>query len=118
MSIFNKVTDHFKKSDFSVSPGKKVKTIKKEFKEAFGLSLRIYKGKQFAEESLTINQLNKKTSAEIKTAAVEDLVIRASFAVGKVEKLFKTTYGLDVQIADADDKKLINDKITLGDARR
>ncbi len=118
MSILNKVVDHFKKSEFTVSPNKKVKTIKKDFKTAFGLSLRIYKGKQFAEDSLTINQLNKKTKAEIKTNANEELLIRASYAVGKVEKMFKDIYGIDVQIADADDKKLINNKLSLGDARR
>ena len=44
MGILNSLTDHFNKSEFSVAPNKKLKTLSKDFKKAFNLSLVFYKG--------------------------------------------------------------------------
>lgn len=118
MKVFNKIKDHFNKNDFTIAPNKKIKTVKKEFKDNFGLSLRIYKGKQFAEDSLTIKQLNQKVSAEIQTNTNEELIIRASNKVGAVEELFLKHFGLTVQIADSEDKKLCDNELSLGEANR
>ena len=118
MGVLNKLKDHFNKGDFTVAPNKKVGTIKKDFKTNFDLSLRVYKGKQFAEDSLTINQLNEKTAAAIKKGSDEELIVRASNKVGDVEKKFKSVFGLTVQIADKADKKLCDNNVSLGDAAR
>ena len=48
----------------------------------------------------------------------ENLKIKASMKVGKVEDLFLSTYGIKVQIKDNAAKKLINNDLTLGDASR
>lgn len=118
MGLFNKVFDHFKTSDFTVAPNKKVKSVKKEFKDSFNLSLRIYKGSVFAEDSLTLKQLNEKTKATTINTNGKEFTLRASMKVGDAEEMFKTAFGIKVQIADKDDKKLINNKLTLGDAAR
>ncbi|MCE4216973.1 hypothetical protein [Aquirufa antheringensis] len=118
MGIFDKIKDHFEKADFSVSPQKKLKTISKDFKESFGLSLVFYKGNIIAEESLTLAALNNKTSQNIKTKTNEELIIRASMKVGVVENLFLETFGVTVQIKDKSAKSLIDNKLTLGEALR
>jgi len=117
MKIFNKIKDHFKKADFSVAPNKKLKTISKEFKDNFGVSLVFYKGKKIAEPTLTLNQLNKKVSDKIITKDAS-LKIKASMKVGDVEKLFKENFGVTVQIKDKSATKLVPNEITIGDASR
>jgi hypothetical protein len=49
MGLFSNFFDRFKAGDFDLAPNKKIKTIQSEFKDNFGLTLRVYKGKQFAE---------------------------------------------------------------------
>ena len=95
----------------------KVKSVQRLFKENFGLTLRVYKGKQFADPDLTVSQLNKRTSDEI-DANQKDITIKASMNVGDFEKEIKNVYGLTVQVADEFDKYLINDRYTLGQASR
>jgi len=99
MGLFNSIKDHFDKADF-LYLHKKTKTLSKDFKESFGLSLIFYKGNIIAEESLTLAALNNKTSSTILTKSNEELKIRASMKVGVVENLFLTTFGVTVQIKD------------------
>jgi hypothetical protein len=58
MGLLNNIKDRFKNAEFSVAPNKKLKTISKDFKEAFGLSLIFYKGNMIAEDDLTL-ELNR-----------------------------------------------------------
>ena len=57
MGIFNNIVDSFNKSEFSVSGNKKLKTISKEFKNCFELSLVFYKGNMIADGDLTLAKL-------------------------------------------------------------
>ena len=41
-------------ADFSIDGRMKVKTLKKQFKEAFGSTLRVYKGVGFADDEATL----------------------------------------------------------------
>lgn len=118
MGILNNIIDHFEKADFSISPKKKLKTLSKEFKDSFGLTLIFYKGNMIAEDTLTLAGLNNKTSATIQTKSTEELKIRASMKVGHVEELFLKTFGVTVQIKNKDASRLIDNKISLGDAER
>ena len=118
MGLLNNIKDHFKNAEFSVAPNKKVKTICKDFKEAFGCTLAIYKGKQLADGDLTLNQLNQKTSKDINTNASGELKIKASMKVGDAEKLFNDMYGLTVQIKDPAGKVCVDNKLTIGQAAR
>jgi hypothetical protein len=118
MGILNKLFDHFEKAEFSISANKKLKTLSNDFHKAFGLSLVFYKGNIIAEETLTLAALNNKSSAKINTKSTEELKIRASMKVGHVEELFLNTFGVTVQIKNKESTKLIDNKISLGDAIR
>ncbi|MBF45277.1 MAG: hypothetical protein CMD38_03160 [Flavobacteriales bacterium] len=121
MGIFNKIIDNFKSNDFSVSGNKKLRTINKEFKDSFNLSLLIYKGNQRADESLSFADLNKKTSIDVDTSINNvDLEIKASMTIKEVEGLFFDTFGVKVQIGDKKGKLIGSkfDSITLGEASR
>ncbi|MFD2552017.1 hypothetical protein ACFSQP_09330 [Bizionia sediminis] len=118
MGLFNNIKDHFKNAEFSVAPNKKLKTISREFKTAFNLSLVFYKGSMIAEETLTLAALNKKTTKNISTTSKQDLKIKASMKAGAVEDLFEKTFGVKVQIKDKTGKHLINNDLTLGNAAR
>lgn len=119
MGIFSSITDRFKGADFDVAPNKKLKTIKKEFEENFGLKIKIYKGKILAEDSLTINQLNKKTSIDVKKDT-RGIKIKASHTVENVEKSFMDNFGLNVNICYSDGKVIPpkEEQLTLGKALR
>ena len=95
MGLLNSIKDHFTNAEFAVAPNKKVKTICADFKKAFGCTLAIYKGKQLADGDLTLNQLNQKTSKDVKTSATTELKIKASMKVGDAEKLFISS-GCDI----------------------
>ena len=117
MGILNAILDNFKNAEFTVAPNKKLKTISADFKKAFNLSLIFYKGVQIADSELTLAALNKKTTKEVKSDA-NGLKIKASMKVGDAEKLFDKTFGVTVQIKDAEGKKLVPNEITLGQAAR
>lgn len=118
VNLFQKIGDNFKGADFEVKAQTKIKTLCKNFRENFGLSLRVYKGNHIADTELTLAQLNKQSSkTDLKTNAGA-LKIKASMKVGDVEALFKKHFGINVQIADFNDKKLCNNSLTLGDALR
>lgn len=121
MGIFNSILDNFKNAEFSVSGRKKLRTINKEFNEAFGLSLIIYKGNQRAPENFSFADLNKKTSLKIDTSITnDDLNIKATMSVDDVEKAFLDTYGVKVQIGDKKGNLISSryGKLTLGETAR
>lgn len=115
MGIFDKIKDNFTKAEFTVAPNKKLKTISADFKEAFGVELVFYKGKQIADSALTLKQLNDKTSKDVDTKA-DGIQIKGSMKVGDAEKLFDTHFGVTVQIKK--DGKLVPNEITIGQAAR
>jgi hypothetical protein len=117
MGILSSITDHFSKAEFSVAPNKKLKTISKEFKENFNLSLVFYKGKQIAESSLTLKQLDMKTKKSVNHSATT-LKIKGSTKVGDAEKMFDDAFGINVQIKDVSGKKLVPNGVTIGQAAR
>lgn len=118
MGLFNKIKDHFNKAEFTIAPNKKLKTISKEFKEAFGLSLIFYKGNMIAEDTLTLAALNSKTAKDVITSSKDGLNLKASMKVGDAEKMFDTFFGVKVQIKDKTAKNLVDNNLTIGDASR
>ena len=117
MGLFSNLLDNFKAKDFHMNSRMKVASVQRLFKDNYRLTLRIYKGKQFADPKMIINQLDKRTSEKI-TANEKDISIKSSMNVGDFEKEIKKVYGLTVQVADEFDRYLINDKYTLGQASR
>lgn len=118
MGLFDKVKDRFNKAEFLVAPNKKLKTISKEFKDNFDLTLVIYKGKKIADEEMTLNQLNEKTTKDINKNASTKLKIKGTTKVGDAEKMFDDAFGVTVQIKDKAGSKLVPNEITIGQAAR
>ena len=118
MGLLNNIKDHFTNAEFTVAPNKKVKTVCAEFKKAFGCTLAIYKGTVLADPEMTLAELNKRTTKDVKSKPNNELKIKASMKVGEVEKLFDQVYGLTVQIKDPKGKECVDNKLTIGQAAR
>ncbi len=117
MGLINNIIDIFNRAEFTVAPNKKLKTISEDFKKAFNLSLVFYKGSQIADGDLTLNQLGKKTTKDVKTKA-DGLTINGSTKVSDAEKMFDKAFGVTVQIKDLPGKVLVPNGITIGQAAR
>ena len=118
MGLINNFLDRFNKAEFTIAPNKKLKTLSKEFKEAYDLSLVFYKGNIIADGELTLGGLNKKTSATIETTSKDGIKIKGNMLVKDVEKSFLDTYGVTVQIKNKKADKLCDNNISLGEAAR
>lgn len=101
-------------AELSVSGRMVVKTLKKQFKEAFGCSLRVYaatscKGR-FADEDATL------ASIRGEGAKGGEMKVNGNTLVGNFEKKFAETYGIGVQVANANDTALAKDDVTISAA--
>jgi hypothetical protein len=117
MRILSNFLDRYRAKDFSLSPNKKIKTVQAEFKDNFGLTLRVYKGSHLADSDLTFAALNAQVSTDIK-AQNADLVVKASMTIGQFEDLVFDHFGLKVQVANEFNTYLVRNKYTLGQASR
>ena len=119
MKIFNQIKDSFTSSEFEVESTMKVTDLTKQFKNKFGLSLRDYKGKKLADDGrMTLKTLDQRTTQTSVNFDSSKMKIKATQKVLEVENLFLENFGIVVQIADVENKKLLADDITLGDAKR
>ena len=98
-------------ADFKLDGRMKVKSLKENFKKAFGASLRVYKSETckgaFADDDATLASIR----AEGKKGG--ELVVGGNLKVGNFEKKIAELYGIGVQVANADDSKLADNDITL-----
>lgn len=117
MGLFSNFFDRFKSSDFSIEPNEKLKTVQASFKENFGLTLRVYKGKMLADHELTFAQLNEKTSKKVVWNA-DNLKIKANMTIKQVEDLIDDQFGLTVQVANEYDTYCVGNHYTIGQASR
>lgn len=94
----------------------KVKTLKANFKEAFGGTLRVYKSTSckggFADDDATL------AAIRAEGAKGGELNIVGQMQVGNFEKKIAEMYGIGVQVANADDTKLVDNSLTLGAVSR
>ena len=119
MKIFNQIKDTFTSTEFEVESTMKVTDLTKQFKNKFGLSLRVYKGKKLADDGrMTLKTLDQRTTQTSVNFNSSKMKIKATQKVLEVENLFLENFGIVVQIADVENKKLLADDITLGDAKR
>lgn len=117
--MLNNIKDALKSTDFHVEPSMKVLDLSKKFKSKFGLSLRVYKGRQIISDGrVTLNSLDERTTKTSIKFNADKMVIKANMEVGFVEKMFKTQLGIIVQIADAENINLVPNNLTLGNAKR
>ena len=98
-------------AEFTLNGRTKVKTLKANFKENFGATLRVYKSVTckgaFADEDATL------ASIRAEGAKGGDLVVKGNMQVGNFEKKVAELYGIGVQVADKTDSKLADNSITL-----
>ena len=80
MGFFNNLFDNFKAEDFHMNSRMKISSVQRLFKDNFGLTLRVYKGKQFADPKMTISQLDKGTADKIH-ANKKDITINNMFII-------------------------------------
>lgn len=119
MKIFNQIKDRLTSADFNVESTMKVSELCKNFIESFGLSLRVYKGKILASDGrMTLKTLDQRTTQTVVNFDAGKLIIRANYKVGEVKALFMNHFGVVIQIADIENKKILPDEMTLGNAKR
>jgi len=94
----------------NISGRMKVKTLKKEFNDEFGLILRVYEGNKFADDDATIASLRKE--GQIKG----DFSPQKNMKIGSFEDKLNTHFGLKVQIAGSDNSYLCGNNLTLSKA--
>jgi hypothetical protein len=99
-------------AEFSIDGRMKVKTLRKQFKDAFGATLRVYKGNQFADEDATL------ASIRVGDAKGGELKCAGNLKVGNFENKMKELFGVKVQVANKDDNALANNDITIAAAGR
>jgi hypothetical protein len=87
-----------------------VQSIKSQFTKEFNCNIRIYNGQRIAENKTKISELSKKDNPG------GELVLGARSRVGNVEDYFMNTFGIKVQISNADDSKLAKNEMTLTQA--
>ena len=89
----------------------KVKTLKANFKKNFGSTLRVYKSATckgaMADEDATL------ASLRAEGAKGGELTVGGNKTVGKFEEEFAAAWGIGVQVANADDSALADNKVTL-----
>ena len=97
-------------ADFSLDGRMKVKTLKANFKKAFGASLRVY-----TTTTCKTPADDEKTLAALRTEGKKggELVVGGNLRVSNFEKKIAELYGIGVQVANADDSKLADNDITL-----
>lgn len=82
--------------EMKVTGGSKVKKLKDDFKKEYGVSVRVYKGKQFADDDATLATIRADGAP-----SRGDFEVRGNTKVGNVEKQFKDQLGITIQIEDA-----------------
>ena len=101
-------------AEIALKGNMKVKTLKADFKKAFGSTLRVYmspscKGRM-ADDDATL------ASIRADGAKGGELKVVGNMLVGNFEKKIVEMYGIGVQVANADDSKLADNSITISAA--
>ncbi len=103
-------------AEIKLTGNMKVKTLKADFKEAFGATLRVYKNASckagFADDNATL------ASIRAEGAKGGELKIVGNMQVVNFEKKIAEMYGIGVQVANADDSDLADNGGTIAAAGR
>lgn len=94
-------------ADLKINGKMLVKNLKKQFKEAFGSTLRVYYGARFADDAATLSSIRKEGSKG------GEISVHGRMLVGNFEQKILDEYGIKVQVATPDDSKLVPNDISL-----
>ena len=89
----------------------KVKTLKIEFKNDFGLTLRIYDGRSFADDNATLASVRKGDNKG------GEFSPKRNTKVGNLEDKIMDMFGIKTQVAGSDDSYLCDNDLTLAGAQ-
>ena len=91
----------------------KIGGFRKAFRDAFGSTLRVYKGKHYADDGATIGSVAGKP---IKRGTKFSLSPQVK--VGRFEQDLWKHFELRVQVRTPDDSQLVDNELTLGESRK
>ena len=97
-------------AEFNVDGRMKVKTLKAQFKEAFGATLRVYYKTHFADDDATL------ASIRGEGAKGGELKVAGNMKVGNFENKFKELFAIEVKVANPENTELSDKNITLSAA--
>ena len=112
-NLITNLKDKFTMAEFNINGRMTVASLRKQFKDSFGATLRVYKGAKFADEKATLASI--RSGENVKGG---ELVCRGNLQVGNFEAKMKEQFGIKVQVANPDNTKLVSDSITLAAAGR
>ena len=112
-NLINSIKDNFTMAEFSINGRMTVKSLRKQFKDAFGASLRVYKGAKFAPEDATLASI--RSGENVKGG---ELVCKGNLQVGNFEAKMKEMFGITVKVANPDNTKLASANMTIAAAGR
>lgn len=98
-------------AEFKIDGRMTVRKLKENFKNEFMGTLRVYDGRELADDKAYLAAIRKGD------AKGGELVCRASRTVGKFIKEMKEIFGIRVQVATPDDYVLVLDGITLNNLK-
>ena len=98
-------------AEFKIDGRMTVRTLKENFKNTFEGTLRVYDGREKADDSATLASIRKN---DVKTG---EYVCRGSRTVGKFIKEMEEVFGISVKVASPDDWVLALDGITLANLK-
>lgn len=102
-------------TEFKVDGNMTVKMLRDSFKETFGASLRVYKGKTSgrgarpADDRVTLKSLSGKQNLEDGS----EFKVSDAVTIGEFEDSFLATFDLAVQVASYDDSRLLDNDMIL-----
>ena len=99
-------------AEFKIDGRMTVRQLKENFKNEFEGTLRVYNGREKADDSATLASIRINDEAK-----GGELVCRASRTVGKFEQEMLDVFGIKVQVASPDDWVLALDGITLANLK-
>jgi len=88
----------------------KVKTLRADFKKEFGLALRVYDGRSFADDDATLASIRKGDSVG------GEFSPQRNTKVGNLEDKIMDMFGIKTQVAGSDDSYLCDNDYTLAKA--
>jgi len=106
------------KKELKIDGRMTVASLKKNFSDLFNATIRVYVGNNTGRGATLADdkeRLGKLADERKSLGALGPFEIDESYTVAKFEKEFFEKYDIAVQVADADNKKLVNNKTLLSD---
>ena len=112
-NLINSIKDNFTMAEFNINGRMTVSSLRKQFKDAFGATLRVYKGAKFAPENATLASI--RSGENVKGG---ELTCKGNLQVGNFEAKMKDIFGITVKVANSDNTKLMPGNMTIAAAGR